>query len=622
MKAVTGENLTALLEARLRRVVSEIREALHADTSKPPASLPRWREAPLCSVAVSYLTVQQHPGSGKIPLETDAAREPQEDANSDKLGTLGDRIDELESAIASMAEAAAETLFYVAEKLVQPEKGEKTTKKALMAAVLASRDGTSVTNYWPWPTDGRSVLLWRLLQLCDYGADDQSLANELRGLSYWEGLSWAATDTAPLKVFEWAEPLIGDAIAIAAKEGGYIATTFKLEHNGHQEWHSTYGLAVLYRALEHVREGQRLPLVRIDAGEAHHTMLATLRDSPKDLERRDQTITLLAPGQKAVQLSLEFQGETLSEATIITLRKLTSAFGLRNWSGVQQLLTRDGASGIVRWDLASHMAALGYSPAEARRPAVQTRVVRQVEMLTQIELQAKNKRGEWERRPLLMIPSKRGRTVKGKSRLEGMDLQINPLLYSGVRSDPDGPLGSNFGWTPPQLPQVDHQRFPYAHALGMLLPIRFRLRFAEGADHLTLRGDSILRLAAIPFNQRKPGTAWDRLDKTLVKLRQIGLIERAEWNPGEERTHKGRLQIYPGSVIADRMLRGVRPHELRAGERILTGGELKTWRKQRGWNQADAAKHLGVVAKTIGRAEKKPDQRLTTALADKIGARR
>ncbi len=44
-------------------------------------------------------------------------------------------------------------------------------------------------------------------------------------------------------------------------------------------------------------------------------------------------------------------------------------------------------------------------------------------------------------------------------------------------------------------------------------------------------------------------------------------------------------------------LRSVRPRELPRGERVLTGAELKAWRKHGGWTQVEAAKRLGVVAK-------------------------
>ena len=71
-----------------------------------------------------------------------------------------------------------------------------------------------------------------------------------------------------------------------------------------------------------------------------------------------------------------------------------------------------------------------------------------------------------------------------------MQLTINPLLYAGVREPGEhGRLGRNWHPAPVELAQVDDVRHPHTIALGLLLPIRWRLALEEGKDHITLTGE-------------------------------------------------------------------------------------------------------------------------------------
>jgi hypothetical protein len=45
-----------------------------------------------------------------------------------------------------------------------------------------------------------------------------------------------------------------------------------------------------------------------------------------------------------------------------------------------------------------------------------------------------------------------------------LELRINPWLYRGVRDEASGKLDSNWYPAPPELAQIDHQRYQYAIA--------------------------------------------------------------------------------------------------------------------------------------------------------------
>jgi hypothetical protein len=339
------------------------------------------------------------------------------------------------------------------------------------------------------------------------------------------------------------------------------------------------------------------------------------------VEHRSGRIELLAPG-RSVQLALDLGPDyTLSEATLLGLRDLRSWSGLRSWAALQRLFSVEGGrQGWVRWTLDGHLEALGYSPQERTRRPVRVKMAREVEALTRLELAAYDQHGKLrERRPLVIVGTKFDRLHGSEWELDGMELQINPLLYRGVREE-GGELGSNWHPAPVELARIDHVHHPYAYSLGLILPIRWRITWAkEGQDHLHYTGESVLRLAGISFSRHDPGKAWKALERDLEELRRIGHVGRWEWVTGA-RTLAGVMDLYPAEWMLDRTLRGVRPVEIPPGPSVLTGAELKAWRKAHGLTQAKAAERLGVVARTILRAEKAPEDALSSQLADRLRA--
>lgn len=203
--------------------------------------------------------------------------------------------------------------------------------------------------------------------------------------------------------------------------------------------------------------------------------------------------------------------------------------------------------------------------------------------------------------------------------LDGIEIQPNPLLYDGVLDMDTGKLGSNWYPSPPELAHLDQQRFQYAIALGLILPIRWRWYWLEGKDHAPLSGKSLLNAAGIDFNPRKPGESWDKLERNLTALANIEGLGRWTWDEGRP-SLDGICRLWPAHWQLDSTLHGIPPLELPPGPTILTGAELKEWRKGKALTQAEAAKAFGVALRTLRNAEGKGNEAISSNLADKLKA--
>lgn len=507
----------------------------------------------------------------------------------------------------------AETSAEIVELINECPAPAKIHHKAILA-----REG--LVNRWPWPRHGHRPGA----VLCALEALSLSLPPNETLPGTWPG------EVAPLDVAQWIAPVVkkhnqAPEDPEELEESQLVLEMAQASHSqfvSETRWVSC--VAVIFAALQDVERGQKRQAVAIDAGQYHHEFLVSWRDLPKDGKEREyptnaEKIELFAPG-KSVQLLLDLGAYTISEAMITALRQHRKWEGLRHWAAIQRLLSVEGGrAGWVRWTLNDHLNALGVSPKERTRAAVRANAARQVEAFTKLELAAYDKNGTLrERRPLLIVGAKYDRLHGSEWELDGMELQINPLLYSGVREE-NGKLGSNWHPAPTELARVDHVRHPYALFLGLVLPIRWRLALQDGKDHVTLSGENALRLAGIKYQKHDPKKAWEALERDLVELSRIGGLGRWEWDAADTpRSIKGRLHLWPAPWILDRTHHEVRPLELPPGPSVLTGAELKAWRKGRKLTQAQAAERLGVHRTTIARAEIAAVESLPPALADKL----
>jgi len=454
-------------------------------------------------------------------------------------------------------------------------------------------------------------------------------------------------DAAPAPVARWAEGCKflgmkhGESASVMAT--GFYTSLRRHEPTAPEGYQPgggyllASGFAALFLAKERVAQDRGKNRIAIDAGKPHHKMLMGMRDLPKDPKKKWEIeessdepgkVELLAPGA-GIQMLLPMDGIDLHEATIKALHELAGNSGLRNWAALKSLFSVEGQrTGQLRWTLDSHMDALGYKNKRTREdPKMRARIAREVELLTRLELAVYDKKGRVrERRPILLatrfldVKDERGRWLVEEIDIqvnpslllggrESFGFQINPWLYSGVRDFDTGKMGQNWFPAPVELAHIDHERHPYAIALGLLLPIRWRLKLADKKNHLRISGEKLLALAGVKFNSRYASRTWDRVHKDMEVLKAKGGLGRYEWE-GEPWTPKGICILHPADWMLDPW-RGVHQIEAPPVPVVLTGKDLRGWRKREGLTQDQAGKVLGTSRDSVIRAEKKPEKVLT-----------
>ena len=329
--------------------------------------------------------------------------------------------------------------------------------------------------------------------------------------------------------------------------------------------------------------------------------------------QRDGWAEILHPSK---QLGLRLDVHELPERIVHAIKAWRSWQGLRHWAALRCLFTEAGRTGRIRWVLESHLDALGYADRSRRTPELCATVAAEVEALTRMEVAVYHADGTLRLRGPVLAVTQRGEALRGTEwALQGMELVIRPALYEGVRRA-DGAIGRLWAPAPAELATIDHARFPYALALGLILPIRWRWDTPDGRDHLTLTGEKLLDTAGIPVSTINPGRAWATLERNLVELQRVGGLGQVRWNPGEAQTGAGRCHLYPPQWVRDRLVHRIAPIELppAPAPAPLTGGELRAWRQGREWTQTQAAKALHVSERTIRGAEAVPDATLGRAI--------
>ena len=317
------------------------------------------------------------------------------------------------------------------------------------------------------------------------------------------------------------------------------------------------------------------------------------------------------------QLSLpNIPSDAPNEALTRQLRALLGPKGMRHWTAFLSLLSREGnRQGWVRWSVKEHQKALGHRDSYAQKDRVRTETSGLIKKFTELEFAVVDKDGSTrERRPLVLVSSRlEKKNDDDEWELDGAILKINPLLYGGVRKD-SGKLGTNFWPQSSQLPTINHQQYPYAHALGLILAQRWRFALNSGLDHIEYTGANLLKAAGIKQNQQRPERAWTRLENTIDVLQKHDALGRV--NIDKRATNANSVwRLYPPDWQADRAYRKLPPVEEWYEALPLTGAELKAWRSKMGITQAELAAQIGMSRAAIGNAERKPDNRLGKRLS-------
>ena len=410
-----------------------------------------------------------------------------------------------------------------------------------------------------------------------------------------------------------------------------------LAQEGHIRIISPQQLAHLCHATFKVDEDRRKPAIHIDAGKAHHDLILGVRKTitasggaikrrhkhrkTRQVERDTGRVSLLIPGHPT-QMWLPLEGGTLSDWMMQQLSVTLGPLGLRVWTALLSRLSDEGRTGYFRFTFDGVIDAMNLSKRSRERPDVRQRILSIINLLTQIELQVDHpKHPKWSSRPLFLIGGRFGKIDGTKRTIEGLELIINPLLYDGVRDPIKKTIGKNFSPAPKALAHINHERHPYAHLMGLLLAIRFRLAHNDGKDYIRLTGQTLLQLAGIPYTERKAKQSWTRLTRELSVLKQAGLLGTWTWKDAPH-TLSGRCTITASAWIRDRTLHGVKPLEALPESTVpKTGNEIRTWRKGKGWTQTQASFELKISKRTLIRAEQRGTTTLTNHLIQKLHAK-
>lgn len=119
-------------------------------------------------------------------------------------------------------------------------------------------------------------------------------------------------------------------------------------------------------------------------------------------------------------------------------------------------------------------------------------VTDEVRALTLMEFAVYNANGDLRiRKPVLTVETVAERKRLGDWKIEGMEIEIHPWLYSGVRKA-NGDIGSLWAPAPTGLAQINHAHYPHVIALGLVLSIRWRWDVNLEVNSITLTGEKLL----------------------------------------------------------------------------------------------------------------------------------
>jgi DNA-binding XRE family transcriptional regulator len=413
----------------------------------------------------------------------------------------------------------------------------------------------------------------------------------------------------------------GDVGTAAAAIASDLAASDESLREAMAQWDLRLCVLVASADLD-VQEAQKRPAIVLDAGSVHHELLTGWRDLPKDRKLRKTPVQngwaeIIYPGK---QLGLRLHVQDLPERIVHAVREWKHWQGLRHWAALQLLFTDAGRTGRIRWTLDAHLDALGYGERSRRDAKVRALVAAEVDALTRMEIAIYHPDGTVRLRGPVLAVTQRGEMMSGSEwRLEGLELVIHPVLYEGVRKS-SGEIGRLWAPAPVELARIDHIRHPYALALGLILPIRWRWDLTGDTDHITLTGAKLLEAAGIKLTSAHPQRAWEALQQNMEELQNVGGLGRFEWEDDGRWSLAGRCQLYQPQWVRDRMVHGLIPPEPSPVQTPLTGAELRAWRMARNWTQQEAATHLKISRRTIIRAETESDEPLPpsvrTALQD------
>ena len=377
------------------------------------------------------------------------------------------------------------------------------------------------------------------------------------------------------------------------------------------------------QAQQTLQQEQPQTVIAIDASSEHHALLSSWREKSKKRRQTNGKLSVTIEGNKmyliehgqSVQLELVLPTDDGTQGAIIAgIKNMFQAEGLRNWAALLRLWSVEGGrTSRVRWTLDEHLAALGYTPQQQRKQELRDRISRLVESFTRLELVLFDDNGK-ERYRAPLIQTKVAREVKVEIkveeeqdehwRVEGMVLQANDALFSGVRNFETGGIGSNWWPISPEFPQIDHKAHPYAIGMGLLLAIRWRWAMNNQKDHIALIGENLARIAGAPTDKHNQERILAAIERDLVALQKFNVVEKWEWEGSP--SLESLVRIWPSQWSANIAWGRTKIVEEKSEPEVpITGEELKAWRKRKNLTQVELADRLRISERTLRDAENK-----------------
>jgi DNA-binding XRE family transcriptional regulator len=315
------------------------------------------------------------------------------------------------------------------------------------------------------------------------------------------------------------------------------------------------------------------------------------------------------------------------------------AEGLRQYHAMNVGLSAQGRTGRFTWTLDAHMDALRVSKAWRQRPENRTKILNHVLAMLRIQVRTgtsiKGKRGRFRTRsaPMfhVLVTEREVDSMDDLSRaaITGLELAINPVLYGGVRRGLDGlgssgAIGRNWFPIPSRLATIDSHRFGPALYIGTNLLHGFHAAWKDrrGASPYARRKvGTLLNVGRIKVRKRNHVEAVQRLERNLAELVKVELLSGWEYATEGEPHMATVVVLRVAEWIEDRTIHGVRaiegPPSKSSPRLVVSGDDLRAWRKSEGLTQAGLAERLKVHRNTIKRAEKNEaiTPRLRAALA-------
>lgn len=368
--------------------------------------------------------------------------------------------------------------------------------------------------------------------------------------------------------------------------------------------------ALIVACEREVRDDARRKIVPIPSTREAAAALAVISQGPNgpwdQMQRTGGTYELVWAGERrSYQLALQFGTSDFDVCIIKGILDELQEDGLRDWLLLHRMAAEQGRKGNFVWRWREHRDRSAYARRIAQdnvsdREAAEA-VTGRLWRLKSAEIRAyrtgHGAREGWVRLGpfgLLDIPA----GIRNGTFLESAMLAINPVLYEGARHDSPAP---HFALLPDEALLLDGKRLRLATMAALAM------RYARDEGCLVRRKARTLWEDLNAGGGAPAAKYWPRtegiLHRALDELGRIGVLGGWEREPGPYGPEVMYTLRAP-AWLRDQLLHGVAP-ELGPSKAKLphTGAELVAWRKERGWSQAKAAVELGLVLKTLQRAE-------------------